>query len=290
MRPFWQKACDMGVVEKIVYVLGIILSAQACRAPEISPTAPSDGVVPWWAVVCGMLGGLSFAPCWSHSVTLHSNGATQAGWGRACLTMLLIGFVVQAAALVPLAIALRSSCIGFVAVFAVYLTGIVAFACGHDLLGRTNPEFVLLRCSVEASATLSLITVALALCPSLTAQFSPRPFAEGLSLFGHVSYFIALMGLSSSGWQASKETFQPRQIAAGMSFALALFVGWLADISAFRGCGVTFFLLFSLLKHLEYTTWFSIQSVSLKAVAAIIILRFLCVNSHFVTSMTDMKF
>lgn len=197
------------------------------------------------------------------------------------LLAVALGGQLQAAALAPLAVAVRSRALGFLAVAAAHGALAAAPPCLTGGLQRAKGGFDPgsgLHCCAVASATVALGSAAL-------RAFTGAPlevFTGGLAVFGHGGYLAAVLAMASA-WRSNWETYVPRQLLAVLSLLAAFLWGWLFAVPALTCASYTFAVLFILEKELE-NRW---DHRGLKVLAAYALLQHLYNNRQYIASMLD---
>jgi len=293
LKPIWRLLHRLGALEPLAYVAALVLSAQGFRY------APSQSSA-WFAEVASLLGGGAFAPCWAYSVSLHwrlvatkamkDEERRQLFWSHFRVAFMQ-GALMQAAVLSPLAVAVGSSLIGFLAVFAAYAGSVAALFRRRNLPG----PYGLLVSSASVSFFLSLLAFAAARRGSggpfaaLTARLLPpwllaiqasslEPFSVGAALFGHVFYFACIVLLSSAKWKNSVDAWRSWQSLFIASVGFAMLVGWWTDAPAMRATAITFVLIWLLMKESEVDTETTTFKAGVQLGTTVVLVCYLVVN------------
>lgn len=198
-------------LEYAAYYFVVCLSSQSRRYPQ-NRAEEAERVA--WASCAVMLA------CWTYTASKHAKWRpTDGSWRKLGLRLVdvALGFSpFQSLAMIPLAWLHRSSSIGFFSVLAGYLA-LVHAARGVRVLKGLGPA----RCCALVSAFLALLACVTRRL-SLIGAMTLRPFATGISVFGHVGFLAAMLVLSADPRRWWGEKTAPTNISQ-VAGAVAMF-------------------------------------------------------------------
>jgi len=214
-----------------VYYFVVCLSAQSCRYPE-NRAEEAERVA--WASSAALVA------CWTYTAFKHAKWRpTDGSWrklGRRLVDVVHDFSPFQSLATLPLAWIHRSSHIGFVSVAAGYVA-LVHFARAIRVLKGLGAA---MRCALVS------LLVALLGCvmKRLIGARLLRPFATGISVFGHVGFLAAVLVLCADPhrwWGAEKAAPNVTVQLGGALVVLLVFgVSQALDAPGLYGAGFTF--------------------------------------------------